>query len=155
MKDSCRHEAAHLVRDVRRTRYFWCDECASRVTKHVTGHPDWALPHDHTACAHLSDSDIPLHQFGTHRRCEHCNTTAQCEAHHMAPQSLFVDAGSWPLVYLCRGCHHLWHDVVTPYMPGHTNPVRLAEILLRWVPADVLAETVAIMRAMRAREKAA
>lgn len=48
--------------------------------------------------------------------CEVCGATGG-EYHHWAPQYLFgKDADKWPTSYLCRKCHKLWHDLVTPEM---------------------------------------
>lgn len=48
-------------------------------------------------------------------RCTHCNRRGG-EVHHWAPQALFADADKWPTDYLCKACHDLWHDTVTPQL---------------------------------------
>ena len=39
------------------------------------------------------------------------------ELHHFAPRHLFGnDADNWPMAYLCKKHHDLWHAIVTPNM---------------------------------------
>jgi hypothetical protein len=44
--------------------------------------------------------------------CEACgDEVSGVELHHWAPWSVFgEDAMHWPVSYLCRKCHRLWHD---------------------------------------------
>ena len=45
--------------------------------------------------------------------CEEIGT----EMHHWAPRHLFIfDADKWPVSYLCKYHHKIWHDTVTPEM---------------------------------------
>lgn len=45
------------------------------------------------------------------------------EWHHWAPQSLKDRFGKewekWPTAFLCKEHHRLWHNIVTPYLPGY------------------------------------
>lgn len=43
------------------------------------------------------------------------------EYHHWLPQcfgSLVDDHSQWPGGYLCKKHHDIWHEIVTPYLPG-------------------------------------
>lgn len=52
--------------------------------------------------------------------CEVCGKNG-AELNHWLPQAFsgmvdnFLD---WPTGYLCKGCHDIWHELVTPYLPG-------------------------------------
>jgi hypothetical protein len=144
----CRHGAKFLARSPRNQVFWWCGECQQKVTKYVTECREQHLPHGHSDLKGIPIHTLPIEGTSYYGRCEHCRAIAPCDVHHTAPQSLFPDADSWTVVHLCRKCHDLWHEVVTPYMPGYTEPTRLAEILVRWVPEDQLRKTVAKMREM-------
>lgn len=52
--------------------------------------------------------------------CEVCGALGT-EYHHWLPQcfSEVVENHSlWPGAYLCKKCHDIWHETVTPYLPG-------------------------------------
>lgn len=43
------------------------------------------------------------------------------EFHHWLPQCFaeqVEDHSRWPGAYLCKECHDIWHELVTPYLPG-------------------------------------
>ena len=48
--------------------------------------------------------------------CDRCGSSDGTELHHWAPSHLFEDSWQWPTSYLCRQCHTLWHQIVTPKM---------------------------------------
>ncbi len=52
--------------------------------------------------------------------CEVCGQPGG-EYHHWLPQCFHddvPDAGRWPGAMLCKSCHDLWHETVTPFLPG-------------------------------------
>ena len=57
---------------------------------------------------------IEVHDERT--RCEVCGEP-DVELHHWAPKHLFGERSEqWPSCYLCKTCHKVWHDSVTPNM---------------------------------------
>jgi hypothetical protein len=152
----CRHGGAYLARKASNNAVcLWCPDCDDYATKARLGLSGVWVPKDHPILVGVDRMALPLVGEQVHRLCEHCNERRVCQAHHVACQSLFDDADAWPVVWLCTACHDQWHDVVTPYMPGHINPTRIADILHRWLTPDQQADTVARLRALRTKEKAA
>ena len=44
--------------------------------------------------------------------CDRCGSTTGTETHHWAPEAIFEDSDEWPVAYLCRPCHGLWHQAM-------------------------------------------
>ncbi len=60
---------------------------------------------------------VQCQQIHTHCRtqvdmthCEVCRSGDMIELHHWGSQALFPNADQWPVSYLCRKCHVLWHQ---------------------------------------------
>lgn len=57
--------------------------------------------------------------------CEVCLKKLPLEEHHFAPRSAMHLFGElwekWPSSMLCANCHRLWHEIVTPYLPGYAK----------------------------------
>lgn len=66
-------------------------------------------------------TDIPLlDDYRNRFVCEVCGAEG-AEYHHWLPQcfaELVEDHSAWPTAYLCKSCHDIWHETVTPYLPG-------------------------------------
>ena len=56
---------------------------------------------------------LPVKEIAASPRCTRCGERG-AELHHWAPRALFCDAEYWPKDYLCKECHKVWHDRVTP-----------------------------------------
>ena len=97
-------------------------ECSSGTTQHKAycvncRRRGGAIAHDTLTGFDLSCVEvITSHNQAT---CERCGSVG-AETHHWAPYHLFDDAHQWPTSNLCRRCHMLWHETVTPSM-GHNN----------------------------------
>lgn len=67
--------------------------------------------------------------------CDVCGTVG-AERHHWVPQCLkefFDDYERWPQSYLCKKHHDLWHEVVTPYIPGRGTTDASAAVWKKYV----------------------
>lgn len=52
--------------------------------------------------------------------CEVCGAFG-AEYHHWLPQCFAEQVpnhSAWPASFLCKPCHDIWHELVTPYLPG-------------------------------------
>jgi hypothetical protein len=47
--------------------------------------------------------------------CARCGDNRGVELHHWAPCAVFDDCCNWPMNYLCRRCHLLWHTRMNGY----------------------------------------
>lgn len=69
----------------------------------------------------LGVADIPLiEDYRSRFTCEVCGESG-AEYHHWLPQCFaeqVKDHSAWPASYLCKSCHDIWHELVTPYLPG-------------------------------------
>lgn len=55
--------------------------------------------------------------------CEVCGKSGT-QYHHWLPQAFMEQVenhSAWPGSYLCQEHHDLWHNIVTPYLPGFGN----------------------------------
>ncbi|MDA0312358.1 MAG: hypothetical protein O2992_09615 [Gemmatimonadetes bacterium] len=97
----------------------WCSACHTRTT---TGF----IPRAKLEKRGIDIDSLELvkdNRTGDHP-CERCGC-AETESHHWAPRYLFDDAEDWPMGYLCRDCHRVWHDIVTPGMSQHATLTQL------------------------------
>lgn len=64
-------------------------------------------------------ASLPVLMPDAFSRCVVCGSR-DCELHHWAPKFLFGPdvANKWPKDYLCKSCHDLWHETVTPKIKG-------------------------------------
>lgn len=56
-------------------------------------------------------------------KCAVCGADG-AEYHHWLPQCFanqVENHSAWPASYLCKECHDIWHELVTPYLPGRGN----------------------------------
>lgn len=111
---SAQHEQLLIQRDGRITVVLVC-ACSKKIK---------AL-----RAAHERDRELVVYRDNRCERCHgvgcdecHGDPCARCgsfdhvEWHHWAPQALFEDAEDWPMAQLCRSCHTLWHQRVTPHL---------------------------------------
>ena len=97
--------------------FVWvCDGCR-RFNPEGTG--TLYIPKE-TVQQHLTPEQIaalPKIMPALETRCAHCGNRAT-ELHHWAPKAIFgaEEAGRWPMDYLCKTCHDLWHYKVTPQL---------------------------------------
>ena len=143
----CDHSDAVLSRVVTSNgdaRYlWWCRECSTNVTKLTGRHGGAWLPKQHRDLAGVDLDSLPLAYADTvYRMCQGpCGRVALCELHHWAPRKFFGDnADIWPLGYLCRGCHELWHSRVTPGLCTTWEPALYAAYVLERLGVDQTAE---------------
>lgn len=59
--------------------------------------------------------NICLRDLRSTEPCEHCGEVDGVELHHWAPRNTFSDADAWPTAWLCRLCHHHWHNKMDGY----------------------------------------
>lgn len=65
--------------------------------------------------------------------CEVCQELG-AELHHWAPRALFGELCSlWPKSWLCRRCHELWHNKVTPQIFSSISPTATSALLLAFL----------------------
>lgn len=111
--------------------YWWCLEC-EQPAENASG---W-LPHvavrAYLAQWGKSIDDIPIiADYRAGYPCVICGNTAT-EYHHYLPRMIAEHPEikpQWPAwdaqgAYLCKYHHDLWHDLVTPDMPGRGNSRR-------------------------------
>lgn len=72
-----------------------------------------------------TSADIPaIADFSNENNCIICGQPG--EMHHWAPQALKNHFGEdywrWPMAALCVLHHRLWHNAVTPHIPGFGGP---------------------------------
>ncbi len=109
--------------------YFWlCAECQG----HARRQNQWI---SHEVIGEWvrrgrleSPEAVPIFtDYASTRTCTVCGRTG-AEYHHWAPRSMAAEFGDdwalWPGDYLCKAHHDLWHEVVTPDMPGRGNQER-------------------------------
>jgi len=89
--------------------FWWCGFCDTMGT------PKHPFVSRHTmAAAGIEIGELPVvlrFPNGYKPVCERCGHEG-AQLHHWAPQALFEDAWDWPMSYLCRQCHALWHKRV-------------------------------------------
>ena len=97
---------------------FWCETCERPVTRECYGVLGAAV-----SASWLRDrlrieaASLPLLERDVRfRLCARCNRTDACELHHVAPRAAFADADSWPLMPLCRSCHHAFTQGFEAYV---------------------------------------
>lgn len=92
-------------------------ECVSCGRKAPTGGPIY-IDSD-IVRQHLTNEEIkslPIIMPPLVDRCAHCGQRAT-EEHHWAPRAIFgPEADRWPTDRLCKTCHDLWHQMVTPQL---------------------------------------
>lgn len=113
-------------------QYFWyclrC-ECITPIGRFIPHDviETFNLPAEFKTRALLND-----YREHTDSRCCVCGA-AGVELHHFAPRSLAAHFGdewhNWPTAYLCVTHHRLWHEIVTPLMPGYRHTPLAQEIL--------------------------
>lgn len=107
--------------------FWWCSNCEKPAIKgsKLIGHEvinHWI----NGGLLRATVDDIPVvNDYSTKQFCEVCGVQG-AEVHHFAPQALADLFGDnwylWPVAYLCKPHHDLWHSVVTFYMPGPAVP---------------------------------
>lgn len=123
-----------------RLRRLICTNAISMISWYCKDCQEWAenppkwIPHifvdAHLRQYNLTINDIPI--FKNHMDVAHacviCGEPAG-EYHHWMPQMMshrddvLPDWPQWECqgAYLCKRHHDLWHDLVTPWMPGRGN----------------------------------
>lgn len=112
---------------------WWCFDHWGPPTRAAGS---YNLPHSALAgLGYVSVGDLQVIDDRRENPCEVCGELGT-EWHHWAPGSLAYLFGDnwaqWPGAYLCRKHHAMWHDIVTPTMPGRHNPQLAEEAKHRW-----------------------
>lgn len=110
----CKHDGAYLgIHAGNNGIVSWCADCRDVVTIEKYGIP--FLGKDHAAVRGKPLDTLPVVGRQEYKQCNACRETLICELHHFAPRAFFGEAcDSWPMGWLCKGCHALWHTKVTP-----------------------------------------
>lgn len=99
---------------------WYCITCNKPALKVVKN-----LPHDYVnkiINGHGSIDDIPIAKDNRNETtiCIVCGANSS-EYHHWLPQcfrDVVPNHESWPGDNLCKSCHDIWHETVTPYLGG-------------------------------------
>jgi len=93
---------------------WWCLECEWWVESKLGG--VW-IPKETLVAGGVDLSLVRVVEILEAPRCARCGKRG-AEAHHWAPQAMFgkEEADRWPKDHLCKGCHDLWHRLVTPHL---------------------------------------
>ena len=92
--------------------FYWCDDCKSNVSREMGFRGTW-IAKDDPKIAHIPFESIRIQGLErVWRLCSGpCRRVTHCELHHWAPREKFGDAADdWPMTWLCRPCHELWHE---------------------------------------------
>jgi hypothetical protein len=102
---------------------FWCETCERPVT-----HECYAVQGTAVSANWLRDTlrlepaALPLLERDVRfRLCARCGRTGACELHHIAPRAAFADADLWPLIALCRACHHAFTSGFEAYVSARVR----------------------------------
>lgn len=110
--------SAKLVRNITQSGvsqvYWYCILGSHAITK-----GGGFISHEKIKSAGFDPDSLPvIENYSGNELCAVCQSPFT-ELHHFAPKHLFgTDADKWPTAYLCKPHHDLWHELVTPNMPG-------------------------------------
>jgi len=97
--------------------FYWsCPRC-NRMNPF--GSPQLWIPKE-AVRAYLTEEEIellPINMPNLCGRCTRCGARG-AELHHWAPRAIFGnnECEQWPKDYLCKSCHDIWHQKVTPQL---------------------------------------
>lgn len=98
-----------------------CGQVRGRRVAYRYANGSLAVRHECLGCGALSSYSLPgglayaeslplaRDNLGSAPPCERCGAL-DVELHHWAPACAFEDSGAWPVSWLCRRCHRLWHE---------------------------------------------
>src|SRR5688500_18906551 len=91
--------------------FMWCDACRNNVSKEKGFRGVW-IAKDDPRIAHIAPNSIRVISLEqVYRLCDGpCGRVTHCELHHWGPRRNFgLEADNWPMGWLCRPCHEIWH----------------------------------------------
>lgn len=105
-----------------RTDFLWyCLSCGRRALRDQPFLSQTIVKSWHQAGKIKNLEDIPLlKDMRGDYQCEVCGAN-EAEEHHWLPRAftdLVPNHDAWPTSMLCKTCHDVWHEIVTPYLPG-------------------------------------
>lgn len=88
---------------------WWCGYC-QRVYRELgrTWQPKVVILKEHPG---INLEMLPLIPADCKILCAVCGEQG-VEHHHWAPQEFFADADLWPMEWLCKKHHDLWHEIM-------------------------------------------
>lgn len=112
----CPHRDADLARSQASNGawhlFMWCPDCKNNVSREMGFRGTW-IAKDDPKIAHIPLDAIRIQGLErVWRLCSGpCGRVTHCELHHWAPKEHFgTTADDWPMAWLCRPCHELWHE---------------------------------------------
>lgn len=135
-------------------RYFiWCEKCQENVTRKTIGMGGdyMSEPYVLVKFPDIVLERVPLRETSMPRYCEGpCKRFQRCQQHHVYPRGLLpkaqqVLADDWPLFWLCKDCHDLWHSTVTPGLETPYDAQEHVLILSRYLKESQLQKLLAAL----------
>lgn len=114
---------------------WWCLACNKAANKVVKN-----LPHDYVKKiinGHGTIEDIPIVKDNRNEstQCVVCGSMSG-EYHHWMPQcfiEIVPNHDAWPGSQLCKPCHDLWHEIVTPYLGGRGKTAEAQHTINKYI----------------------